>query len=83
MTAPPNFSPEVYASLKFISRAEMLKLIGDVTYPAVWSWIQRGTFPRGREIGRRTMWIEAEVKAWIASRPVRKLKGDDAKKAGA
>lgn len=28
--------------------------------------LSEGTFPRGCKVGRRSLWVEAEVQAWIA-----------------
>ena len=61
---------------RLIFRSELIDIVG-VSYVTVWSWMRAGTFPRGRDIGGRTAWIESEVAAWIASRPIRRLKGDE------
>jgi predicted DNA-binding transcriptional regulator AlpA len=63
------------ASQRLIFRPDVLDRVG-VTYPTVWKMMRNGTFPRSRVIGGRTAWIEAEVEAWIAALPVRRLKGD-------
>ena len=60
---------------RLIFRNELIDIVG-VSYVTVWSWMRAGTFPRGRDIGGRTAWIESEIAAWIASRPIRRLKGD-------
>ena len=61
---------------RLILRDELIDIVG-VSYVTVWSWMRAGTFPRGRDIGGRTAWIESEIADWIASRPIRRLKGDD------
>jgi predicted DNA-binding transcriptional regulator AlpA len=61
---------------RLIFRDELIDIVG-VSYVTVWNWMRAGTFPRGRDIGGRTAWIESEVAAWIASRPIRRLKGDE------
>ena len=81
MTAKEKSCPETATAEKkcidrLIFRGELLDIVG-VSYVTVWSWMRAGTFPRGRHIGGRTAWIESEVAAWIASRPIRRLKGDD------
>jgi predicted DNA-binding transcriptional regulator AlpA len=38
--------------------------------------MRKGKFPRARSIGGKSVWIESEIEAWIATRPVRRLKGD-------
>jgi predicted DNA-binding transcriptional regulator AlpA len=40
--------------------------------------MRAGKFPRAKIIGHRSVWVEAEVYAWIAARPLRPLKGDAA-----
>jgi predicted DNA-binding transcriptional regulator AlpA len=61
---------------RLIFRSELIDIVG-VSYVTVWSWMRAGTFPRGRDIGGRTAWIQSEVADWIASRPIRRLKGDE------
>jgi prophage regulatory protein len=63
--------------IRLISKPEVLDRVG-VTFPTIWKWMIAGTFPRGREIGGKTMWIEADVEAWILAQPARRLKGDRA-----
>jgi predicted DNA-binding transcriptional regulator AlpA len=65
----------VVAPPRFISRREVLDRVG-VSFATIWAWMKEGRFPRGRELGGRTMWVESEVTAWMLDRPVRKLKGD-------
>lgn len=64
----------VQPSIKLLSKTEMLARVG-VSYSSVWNWIVAGTFPPGRALSDgkrgRIMWVEAEIEAWIASRPVR------------
>jgi predicted DNA-binding transcriptional regulator AlpA len=60
--------------IRLLSKADMLARVG-VSYSSVWNWIIAGTFPPGRALSDgkrgRIMWVEAEIEAWIASRPVR------------
>ena len=59
---------------RFLSRAEVLDVVG-VTYPALWQWMREGKFPLARELGeRRVGWLASEVRKWMESRPVRKVK---------
>ena len=64
-------------SKKLIDRKTVLAKV-PVSYPKIWAMMRDGVFPRGREVGGRTFWIEAEVDAWIDGRPVRALKSDAA-----
>ncbi len=73
---PGTMAAEQRCLDRLIFRRELINTVG-VSYVTVWSWMRAGTFPRGRDIGGRTAWIESEVAAWIASRPIRHLKGDE------
>jgi predicted DNA-binding transcriptional regulator AlpA len=33
-------------------------------------------FPRARVVGGKSMWLSSEIDEWLASLPVRPLKGD-------
>jgi predicted DNA-binding transcriptional regulator AlpA len=63
---------------KLIGRAEVLSRV-PVSFPTIWHWMRAGTFPRSRDIGGKSAWVEAEVEDWIRNRPVRQLKGDAAR----
>ena len=65
---PGTMAAEQRSLDRLIFRSELIDIVG-VSYVTVWSWMRAGTFPRGRDIGGRTAWIESEVAAWIASRP--------------
>ena len=60
---------------RLLSKAEVLERVGR-TFPTVWKWMRAEKFPRARDLGGRPAWLESEVNEWIASLPVRKLKGD-------
>jgi predicted DNA-binding transcriptional regulator AlpA len=51
--------------------------IANVTFPTIWAWMRAGTFPRARVVGAKSMWLSSDIEAWLASLPVRALKGDD------
>jgi prophage regulatory protein len=81
MTAKENGRAETTTAEKksidrLILREELIDRVG-VSYVTVWNWMRAGTFPRSRGIGGRTAWIESEIADWIASRPIRRLKGDE------
>ncbi len=62
--------------LRLLSRPEVLDLVG-VSYPTIWSWMQQGKFPRSRKLGdQKVGWLASELKSWIESRPIMRLKGD-------
>jgi predicted DNA-binding transcriptional regulator AlpA len=50
--------------------------ITNVTFPTVWAWMRAGKFPRARVVGGKSMWLSSDIQAWLATLPVRKLKGD-------
>jgi predicted DNA-binding transcriptional regulator AlpA len=58
-----------------LSKREVLA-IANVSYPTLWSWMRQGTFPRSRVVGGKSMWLSTDIEAWLATLPVRKLKGD-------
>lgn len=67
---------------RFISRKELCEeILGGVSFVNVWRWIGQGKFPRGRSLGSggRTMWLESEVRAWMATRPERHYKSENKK----
>jgi predicted DNA-binding transcriptional regulator AlpA len=48
----------------------------NTSYPTLWEMMRRGTFPRSRIVGGRSMWRSDEVDQWMAALPTRRLKGD-------
>jgi prophage regulatory protein len=61
-------------SLVFLSKAQVLKRI-PVTGVTLWSWVRQGKFPAPRALGpNKTVWVEAEVDAWMQAQPIRKYK---------
>jgi predicted DNA-binding transcriptional regulator AlpA len=68
---------EQQGQLRLLSKPEVIDRVG-VTYPTIWQWMREGKFPRSRELGGRSAWLESEVDAWIINRPTRRLKGDKA-----
>jgi predicted DNA-binding transcriptional regulator AlpA len=63
-------------SVRLIDRKTLLNKV-PVSYPIIWKMMRDGIFPRGREIGGRTFWIESEVDDFINGRPARQLKGEE------
>lgn len=62
--------------IRLLSKLEVVDRVG-ASYPSIWQWMRAGTFPRSRSLGGKTVWIAAEVEAWICSLPASRLKGDD------
>ena len=50
--------------------------LANASYPTIWSRMRAGTFPRSRVVGGKSMWLLREIEEWMASLPVRRLKGD-------
>jgi predicted DNA-binding transcriptional regulator AlpA len=73
---PETTADEKRSLDRLIFRSELIETVG-LSYGTIWSRMRACAFPRGRDIGGRTAWLESEVKAWIASRPIRRLKGDE------
>jgi prophage regulatory protein len=62
------------AELVFLSKAQVLKKV-PVTAPTLWAWVRAGKFPKPRGLGpNKTVWIEAEVDAWMQAQPTRQYK---------
>jgi predicted DNA-binding transcriptional regulator AlpA len=66
---------EVPNRLRLMSKAEVLEVV-PFSYQTLWAWMREGKFPRSREVGGKVCWMEHEVQGWVASRPVKPLKGD-------
>jgi predicted DNA-binding transcriptional regulator AlpA len=67
--------PQPATPPRLLTKAQVLALV-PVTFPTIWAWMRAGKFPRAKIIGTRSVWVEAEIYAWIAARPQRPLKGD-------
>jgi prophage regulatory protein len=61
-------------SCVFLTKQQLLRKV-PVTAPTIWAWVRAGKFPKPRVLGvNRTVWIEAEVDAWMQAQPVRNYK---------
>jgi predicted DNA-binding transcriptional regulator AlpA len=68
-------APPARLGVHLLSKRQVL-VIANVSYPTVWLWMRQGTFPRSRVVGGKSMWLSTDIEAWLASLPIRKLKGD-------
>jgi predicted DNA-binding transcriptional regulator AlpA len=78
--APPQVraaSREPPLPIRLLTKPEVLRVAGGVSYVTLWSWMRAGAFPRPRVVGGKSMWRSDEVRAWLDALPVRPLKGDD------
>jgi len=73
-------APPARLGARLLSKREVLAIVG-VSYPTVWSWMRRGTFPRSRVVGGKSMWVSTEIESWMAALPRCRLKGDPPPKA--
>ena len=73
MSQANNDAAAEQPTLVFLSKAQVLQKI-PVTAPTLWAWVRQGKFPRPRAIFNKTVWIAAEVDAWMQARPHREYK---------
>jgi prophage regulatory protein len=73
---PTTKKTRIVSKPQIVCKPEVLERTG-LSYPTIWNWMRSGKFPRSREVGGKSCWLEHEIDAWILSRPVRKLKGDE------
>jgi prophage regulatory protein len=62
---------------RLIGRPELLEMTS-LSYAYIWRMMTENRFPRPREVGGRSLWLESEVLGWIAQLPKRRMKGDSA-----
>ncbi len=74
-TAPAPKVQNLADDDRLLSKAEVLDKVG-LSFPTLWGRMRDGTFPRARDLGGKSCWLESEVSAWIAALPVRRYKGD-------
>jgi predicted DNA-binding transcriptional regulator AlpA len=67
---------------QLLFRRDVLRIVG-VTYPTIWAMMRKGTFPRSRICGGKSVWLSTEVEIWLTQLPIRPLKGDALAGAGA
>jgi predicted DNA-binding transcriptional regulator AlpA len=60
---------------RLLSRVEVQAITGR-SYPTLWSWMRQGKFPRSRDTGGKSAWLESDIAAWMDALPLRRLKGD-------
>jgi predicted DNA-binding transcriptional regulator AlpA len=55
---------------RYIDKRRLLEKV-PLSYPSIWKRMKRGEFPAPRYDGSKNIWDEAEVDAYLASRPKR------------
>ena len=63
----PLMSLEHVPRPKFLRLSEVASRVG-ISRSAIYVWIAAGKFPAQVKLGSRTVWIEAEVDAWMLER---------------
>ena len=61
--------------IRLLAKAEVVDRVG-ADYSTIYRWMKNGTFPRSRSMAGKTVWVAAEVDAWIRTLPQSRLKGD-------
>jgi predicted DNA-binding transcriptional regulator AlpA len=61
--------------VKLIGRKELLERV-PISYPVCWRLMNEGKFPRSRQIGGKSFWIEREIDEYLDNLPLVKLKSD-------
>jgi predicted DNA-binding transcriptional regulator AlpA len=64
------------SQVRLISKAEVIERT-HLTFVSIWRLMIAGTFPPARKVGGKSLWIEAEIDAWIKALPVREYKTDN------
>jgi len=76
--SPPNPKSKSRISddseVRLLSKTEVLERVGGITFVTIWGWMREGKFPAARSLGGKSVWVEAEVEAWIKALPLRKYK---------
>ena len=66
--------------LCLIDKAETLRRVS-LTYVTVWKLMRDNKFPRSRNLGGKSAWLEHEIEAWIKARPIVPIKGENQQEA--
>jgi predicted DNA-binding transcriptional regulator AlpA len=61
--------------VRLLNKHEVLVISG-ASFPTIWTWMREGRFPRSRIVGGRSMWLSTDIEMWLATLPIRPLKGD-------
>ena len=60
---------------RVLLKSQVLERI-NVTFPTLWAWMRDGKFPRARQMGKLTVWLESDVNDWITALPIKEYLGD-------
>jgi len=62
-------------SPRLLLRAEVAELLG-ISVVSLWQWERSGRLPRALNLHGKPVWRSDVIEQFVASLPVRKLKGD-------
>lgn len=71
-TATATTQPTAHHTDKLLPEREVRQRAGEISRTTRWRWQQEQGFPRPVTIGRRSLWSEREITAWIAGRLARR-----------
>jgi predicted DNA-binding transcriptional regulator AlpA len=60
---------------RVLLKSQVLERI-NVSFPTLWAWMRDGKFPRARQMGKHTVWLESDVNDWITALPIKEYLGD-------
>jgi predicted DNA-binding transcriptional regulator AlpA len=55
---------------RLIFKKQLLERV-PLSYATIWRLMREGKFPRARQIGQRSVWVDAEVEAFLQALPLR------------
>jgi predicted DNA-binding transcriptional regulator AlpA len=55
---------------KLIFKRQLLERV-PLSFTTIWRLTREGKFPRARQIGQRSVWVESEVEAFLQALPLR------------
>jgi predicted DNA-binding transcriptional regulator AlpA len=59
---------------RLLEKTEVCAIAG-ASFPTLWLWMRAGKFPLARVVGGKSKWLSSDIEAWMASLPIRRLKG--------
>ena len=72
----PTTTEVTDSQIRILSKAEVIERVG-LTFVSIWRQMREGKFPPARSVGGKSVWIEAEIEAWIKALPLRQYKKED------
>ena len=63
---------------RLMPKREVLRVVGDTSFPTLWQLMRRGEFPLPVIVGGLSYWFSWEIEEWMASLPRRQYKKPEA-----